>query len=154
MARTSSLLLPPDEAERLHTLRAYDILHSVQEPLFDELVELAAHIFNVPISLLALVDADEVEYKAVLGLSGLRKQPRGEALCSLAVRQGKTVIITDLSSDKPEHLLAPAQAAAQAKGVKFYAGAPLRMPNQRCIGTLCLIDQQPRTFSPSEQQVL
>ena len=154
MIRTPSLLLPPDEVERLHTLRAYDILHSLQEPLFNELVELTAHIFNVPISLLALVDADEVEYKAVQGLSGLRAQPRGEALCSLAVRQGKTVIITDLSCAKQDYLTASAQAAARAKGVQFYAGAPLRMPNQRCIGTLCVIDQQPRTFSLAEQQVL
>ena len=154
MTRTPSLLLPPDEAERLHTLRAYDILHSLQEPLFDELVELAAHIFHVPISLLALVDADEVEYKAIQGMPGLCARPRAESLCALAVRQGKTVIITDLSCSDEEYLLAPAKAAARVAGVQFYAGAPLRMPNQRCIGTLCVIDYQPRTFNLSEQQVL
>jgi hypothetical protein len=154
MTPTPPSLLPPAEAERLHTLRSYDILHSLREPLFDEVVGLTAQIFNLPISLIALVDADEVQYKASHGLPGLHQQPRSEALCALAVKQNKTVVFTDLSQTRQSYITAAADESLRAKGLRFYAGAPIRMPNQRCIGTLCVIDRQPRTFSITEQQVL
>lgn len=152
MMFTPTSLLPANETKRLQTLRAYDILYSLQEPLFTEFVELTATLFNVPISLIALVGADEVEYKAVHGLPDLRSQPRVEAICSLAVKEQQAVIFTDLT--QPNSLTAEAAAAAQAKGLRFYAGAPLCMPGGHCIGTLCLIDQQPRTFSVPEQRLL
>jgi GAF domain-containing protein len=152
MALTPAFLLPATETKRLQTLRAYDILHSLQEPLFTEVVELTATLFNVPISLIALVGADEVEYKAVHGLPGLRSQPRVEAICALAVKEEQVVVFTDLTHS---HILTPeADAAAQAKGLRFYAGAPLCVPGGYCIGTLCLIDRQPRSFSATEQLVL
>jgi GAF domain-containing protein len=152
MALTPSFLLPANETKRLQTLHAYDILHSLQEPLFTEVVELAATLFNVPISLIALVDADEVEYKAVHGLPGLRSQPRVEAICALAVREEQVVVFTDLAHS---HALTPeADRAAQAKGLRFYAGAPLCVPGGYCIGTLCIIDRKPRPFSVAEQLVL
>jgi GAF domain-containing protein len=152
MALTPAFLLPATETKRLQTLRAYDILHSLQEPLFTEVVELTATLFNVPISLIALVGADEVEYKAVHGLPGLRSQPRVEAICALAVKEERAVVFTDLAHS---HNLTPeADAAARAKGLRFYAGAPLCVPGGYCIGTLCLIDRQPRFFSAAEQLVL
>jgi GAF domain-containing protein len=152
MALTPSFLLPVNETKRLQTLQAYDILHSLQEPLFTEVVELAATLFNVPISLIALVGADEVAYKAVHGLPGLRSQPRVEAICALAVKEEQVVVFTDLAHS---HALTPeADRAAQAKGLRFYAGAPLCVPGGYCIGTLCIIDRQPRPFSAAEQLAL
>ena len=152
MTLTPSFLLPANETKRLQTLYSYDILHSLQEPLFTEVVELAATLFNVPISLIALVGSHEVEYKAVHGLPGLRSQPRVEAICSLAVKEEQVVVFTDLAHS---HALTPeADRAAQAKGLQFYAGAPLCVPDGYCIGTLCIIDRQPRSFSAAEQLVL
>jgi len=149
---TPTSLLPVDEFERLNTLRQYDILRSLDEPVFNEFVGLTARIFNLPISLIALVDANEVEYKANQGLPGLLSQPRVEALCAIAIEQHKTVLLADLAK---EHSLTPeASRAAQAKGLQAYAGVPLRMPDQRDIGTLCIIDRRPRTFSAEEQQML
>jgi GAF domain-containing protein len=152
MMLTPSSLLPANETKRLQTLQAYDILHSVQEPLFTEVVELTATLFNVPVSLIALVGADEVEYKAVHGLPGLRSQPRVEAICSLAVKEEQAVIFTDLAHSHA--LTLEAGVAAQAKGLRFYAGAPICAPGGYCIGTLCIIDRQPRAFSAAEQLVL
>jgi len=152
MASHPHALWPPEEENRLAVLRAYDILHSLQEPLFTKLVELTARLFNVPISLISLVDAEEVEYKASYGLPELRTQPRGEAMCALPVKYEQAVVFTDLALDNS--LTMEAATAAHAKGLRFYAGAPLRMRTQACIGTLCLIDRQPRAFSMPEQQVL
>jgi hypothetical protein len=152
MMLTPLSLLPPQEGKRLETLRVYDILHSLREPLFTEVVELAATLFNVPISLIALVDADEVEYIATHGLPGLRSQPRAEAVCSMAVRQQQAIVFPDLTL--AQSLTAEAASAATSKGLRFYAGAPLCMPNRQCIGTFCLIDRQPRPFNATEQRVL
>ncbi|OGX83205.1 GAF domain-containing protein [Hymenobacter coccineus] len=154
MIQIPAALLPPDDAERLRTLRHYDIVHSLHESVFDEFVDLTAHIFSLPISLIALVDENEVYYHASYGVPGLLRQPRVEAICSLVVRENKALVITDLASDEALRLTAAADAAARAKGLRFYAGAPLRMPDQRNIGTLCVIDRAPRTFSTDEQQVL
>jgi transcriptional regulator with GAF, ATPase, and Fis domain len=148
-----TLLLSADETERVRALRHYDILHSLREAVFDEFVGLTARLFNLPISLIALVDAEEVEYKANQGLPGLLSQPRVEALCAVAVSRGQATVLADLTSG--EYNLTPeATAAAAAKNLQFYAGVPLRMPDQRDIGTLCVIDHKPRTFSVEEQQVL
>ncbi len=152
MTITPGYLLPPNEAERLQALRQYDILHSLQEPVFNEFVALTARIFHLPISLIALVDADEVEYKANEGLPGLRQQPRVEALCALAVRQRQTVVLADVAQEAT--LTTEAATAAEAKGLRFYAGAPLAVLGHRAIGTLCVIDRRPRTFSADEQRVL
>jgi len=152
MMPTPASLLPPSENKRLATLRSYDILHSLQEPLFTEVVEVIATLYNVPISLIALVDADEVEYKAVHGLPGLRSQPRAEAICAMAIKQQQPIVFPDLSFSHA--LTAEAAAAAHAKGLVFYAGVPLCMPNRHCIGTLCIIDKQSRTFSTPEERML
>jgi GAF domain-containing protein len=152
MTATLTSLLPANETERLETLRQYDILHSLQEGVFNEYVGLTARIFNLPISLIALVGGDEVEYKANEGLPGLRSQPRVEALCALAVREHKTVVITDIAAE--QELTVEAASAAEDKNLRFYAGAPLAMPDHHSIGTLCVIDRRPRTFSADEQQVL
>ncbi|MFD1872734.1 GAF domain-containing protein [Hymenobacter bucti] len=152
MTLTPTFLLPANETERLQTLHAYDVLHSLQEPLFTDIAELTATLFNVPISLIALVGADEVQYKAVHGLPGLRSQPRVEAICALAVKEEQVVVFTDLVHS---HALTPeADKAARAKGLRFYAGAPICVAGGYCLGTLCLIDRQPRVFSAPEQRVL
>ena len=152
MNATPASLLPPGEAERLQTLWHYAVLPSLREPVFNELVGLSARIFNLPIALIALVDADEVSYKANEGLPGLLRQPRVEALCALAVRQHKVLVLADVANE--QSLTVEAATAAGAKNLRFYAGAPLIMPNQCAIGTLCVIDHRPRTFSADEQQLL
>lgn len=150
-----SKLLPPNEAERLLTLDHYDVLGSLQEPVFDELVSLSARIFSLPISLLALVDTDEVVYKAQYGVPDLTHQARSEAICSLAIRENQVIVFTDLTQRPQRYrLTAAAYAAAQAKGLCFYTGVPLQMPDQCVIGTFCVIGREPRVLSPQELHVL
>nr|GFC96166.1 putative LOV domain-containing protein [Tanacetum cinerariifolium] len=152
MNATLTSLLPANETERLETLRQYDILHSLQEAVFNEFVGLTARIFNLPISLITLVDSEEVEYKANEGLPGLRSQPRAEVLCALVVRDHKAIVINDM--DTENGLAVEAILVAQDQNLRFYAGAPLVMLDHFSVGTLCVIDRRPRTFSAAEQQVL
>ena len=153
MTPTPPFLLPANEVERLRTLRQLDIQRSLGETVFDGFARLAARIFNLPISLISLVEEDQVEYIANEGLPSLRSQPRIEAICSLAVREGKAVVFTNVAQQEAR-LSAAAAIAARQKELRFYAGVPLRLPDLRCIGTLCIIDQQARAFSTEEQEVL
>ncbi len=154
MATLSPMLLPPDEAERLQTLRHYDILHSLHETVFDEFVALAARIFSLPVSLIALVDELDVHYKANYGMPGSKIQPRQEALCATAILHDRAVVYSDLASESNPLITRQAAQAALANQVRFYAAAPLRMPDQHTIGALCIIDYKPRILSTNEQRVL
>ncbi|MGI4832991.1 MAG: GAF domain-containing protein [Janthinobacterium lividum] len=148
-------LLPPTKVARLLTPDHDDVLDSMQEPAFDEMVSLSAHIFSLPISLLALAGTDEIVYKARYGLPGLTHQERSEAICALAIRDKQTIIFTDLTLPPQRYrLTAAADAAAQANGLRFYAGVPLRRPDRCVIGTFCVIGREARIMSSQELQVL
>lgn len=151
----ASGLLPPNETKRLQALYHYDVMPARQEPVFDELVRLSAQVFGLPISLIALVDAEEVAYKANEGLPGLLHQPREEAICAMVVNQRTPLVFTNLTKpDQLQRLTAMASAAAQAKDLQFYAGAPLSTPIHYLIGTLCVIGNEPRSFGTEERQLL
>lgn len=148
------MLLPPNETARLQTLRYYDILHSLHEPVFDEFVALAARIFSLPISLIALVAEEQVHYKANYGMPGNDMQHREEALCATAILQENAVVYRDLAVETNPIITARAAEAARTNQLRFYAAAPLCMPDDSIIGSLCIIDRTPRSFSADEQQVL
>lgn len=154
MANTPTSLLPADEPERLRSLRAHNVLPTLVEPLFDEFVALTAQVFSLPISLIAVVEEDEVLYPANFGMLGNNRQPRVEALCATAIEKTHAVVYHDLALETSATLLPEALQAARDNGVRFYAGALLRLPDQRPLGTLCVIDRQARTFSDAERHVL
>jgi GAF domain-containing protein len=152
---TPTWLLPLDEAKRLHTLHHYDSTQGLHESVFTELVGLVARLFSLPIALITLVDAEQVIGQASFGLPGGVRQARAESLCALAIKQNKAVLFADLAKETPPHSLAATVVAhATSKGLRFYAGVPVRMPDQRPIGTLCVSGYQPRVFSMEEQQLL
>lgn len=154
MPLTPSVLLPADESERLRSLRSYDVLPSLVEPVFDEFVALTAQVFSLPISLIAVVEEDTVYYPANHGMPGNDQQPRVEALCSTAIQQARAVVYHDLLLETSATVTPEAARAAQHNELRFYAGALLHLPDQRPLGTLCIIDRQPRTFTAVEQQML
>lgn len=154
MISTPAALLPAEEAERLRTLHHYDILRSLQENVFDELAALTALVFNLPISYISLIDRNEAVYKAVHGLPLLPPQPRVNMLCAVAVKENHVVVYHDLAAAVPSAADAVAIQRALDARARFYAAAPLRMPDQRSIGALCVVDQQARVFSSAEQDVL
>lgn len=152
---TPASLLPTDERERLHSLHYHALAATFREPILQELVRLTARIFTLPISLISLVAEQEVTYIGNEGLPELVSQPRVEAVCALVVQQRKFVLFTDLEAEaQAAHLTPQALEAAQRHQFAFYAGTPLLLPDQRAIGTLCVLDHEPRQFSPDEQTLL
>ncbi|TVT43743.1 GAF domain-containing protein [Hymenobacter setariae] len=154
MMATPSTLLPANEAARLQSLQSYAIVRSLQEDFFDELVVLLADLFRLPIAYIGLMEADQLSYKATYGFSRQLAQPRASTLCALVIKQNQVVVYYDLAATNPTSLDAFAIQNSLASEVCFYAGAPLRMPDNQVIGTLCVAGQQPRAFSPAEQQLL
>lgn len=146
--------LPDDDAARLRSVRAFEVLPALTEPLFDEFVALTARIFNLPISLISVVEETDVHYTAKYGISGHNQQPRAEALCSTAIVLARTVVYHDVALEDASTIPEEALQTARRHEVRFYAGALLHLPDQRPLGTLCIIDRQPRAFTADEQHIL
>lgn len=143
-------LLDPNESQRLAALQAYQVAGDA--PFFDEFVRLTGKLFQVPIALVSLVESDTVWFRGNAGLAGVPERvPRGASLCSVAVLSDETTMFTDLAA-RPCALIDP--AAVDALGLRFYAGFPLLTPAGEAVGTLCVIDRQPRFLEPEEAVLL
>lgn len=144
-------LVPSFEPQRLEALRQYQVLNVPGEAIFNELVAIVARLFNVPVSLLSLVQEEEVQFIGNAGLPGVAAVPRPDSLCSVAILQDGITLYEDLLQ-RPCHLTT--QAAAHDLNLHFYAGCALRTASGYAIGALCVMDRQPRHFSMAERALL
>ena len=135
---------PDDERERLAALRSREILDTPAEALFDDLTELASRICATPISLLTLIDAERQWFKSRVGV-GLTQTPRDWAFCSYAILDTETMVVEDTSVDPR---FADNPLVRDDPNIRFYAGAPLQTDDGFRLGTLCVIDREPRTLAP------
>ncbi|MDB5234393.1 MAG: hypothetical protein JWR44_1386 [Hymenobacter sp.] len=143
-------LLAPNETQRLAALQAYRVTGDA--PFFDEFVRLTGKLFQVPIALVSLVEADTVWFRGNSGLEEAPERvPRGVSLCSVAILSDETTVFEDLA-DQPCTLIDP--TAVGALGLRFYAGYPLQTAAGEAVGTLCVIDRKPRFLAPEEGVLL
>lgn len=141
---------PENEAERQETLNRYGILDSQDEPAFDRLTRLASRLLDMPIALISLVDAERQWMKSAVGL-GTRETRREVSFCAHAILQPETLVVPDTLQD-PRFVDNP--LVVGEPGIRFYAGAPIVTPEGHGMGTLCVVDQQPRTLSEEELRLL
>ncbi|MBN3808778.1 EAL domain-containing protein [Paraburkholderia sp. Ac-20347] len=130
-----------DEEERLTALAQYGITDVLEEPAFDRLVQLAASIFNVPVVLVSLVEAERQFFAAGRGLD-VCETSRDISFCAHAIRQPGVTVIPDARDDV--RFRANPLVTGEPH-IRFYAGAPLRTAAGLALGTLCLIDRVPRS---------
>ena len=142
--------LPINEAKRLDTLRSLNILDTSAEERFDRLTRLAKRLFGVPIALISLVDADRQWFKSCQGLSAT-ETPRDVSFCGHAILGDLVMMVPDALLDERFH---DNPLVAGEPGIRFYAGCPLQVPNGSKLGTLCLIDVEPRTMDEGDLQLL
>lgn len=141
---------PPDEGERLATLRSLDILDTPPEERFDRLTRMARKLFEVPIALVSLVDGDRQWFKSRAGLEA-PETPRSISFCGHAILGSETFSIPDATQDER---FADNPLVVNDPNIRFYAGVPLRALNGNMMGTLCIIDQQPRDISEDDLNTL
>jgi GAF domain-containing protein len=142
--------IPADEAKRLQALRDLSILGTPPEPRFDRIVQFAAGEFDMPIVLVGLIDEHRQWFKAKVGLDA-SEFAREVSFCGHAIVQSDLVIIEDATRDAR---FADNPLVTGPPHVRFYCGAPLPLPSGAAVGTLCLIDRQPRSFGPLDQAIL
>ncbi len=144
------VLFPSNEAQRQEALRKYQILDSAPEAIFDRIVALAARMFNVPIALINLIDQNRYWIKANHGLedSQLQQGERQTSFCAYTILSDQVLVVPDAQIDT--RFADNPHVAGQTK-VRFYAGAPLQTSDGYNLGTICVVDSQPRTFSEAEQ---
>ena len=140
-----SITVPTNEIERLEALRRYRILDTAPEVAYDEITELAAQICGCPVAVIGFVDESQDWKKSKYGLpANFTGLPREISICSTTICSSNLLHVTDLAADErfrnnaivtgPPHL-------------RFYCGMPLVTPDGYALGTLCVVDFQPREIS-------
>src|ERR1017187_10234802 len=142
--------LPTNEAERLAALKEYHILDTGTEQSYDDITTLAAHICEVPIAMISLVDEVRQWFKSRLGVEQ-QQTPREVAFCAHAILQNEPFIVRDATRDRR---LADSALVTGEPHIRFYAGIPLINPEGLALGTLCVVDHQPRRLTTAQQKAL
>jgi GAF domain-containing protein len=141
---------PSIEAARIAALNRYAILDTEPEQSFDDLVTLAAHICKTPMAMLSLVDEHRQWFKSKVGVQ-VRETPREVSICTHAIQQDDLFIVPDTWQD-PRFRDNPLVVGEPR--VRFYAGAPLINEDGFALGTICVVDREPRELDEDQKNAL
>src|SRR3954469_5126220 len=136
------------EAQRLEALESYGILDTPPEAAFDDIAKLAALTCDAPMALVSLVGKERQWFKSELGM-GMQETPRSMAICASALREKEMLVVPDLARDPR---FADNPLVTDPPHVRFYAGAVLRTPDGLPLGTVCVLDHEPRPHGLKEDQ--
>ena len=141
---------PTDETERQRALDALHIVGSLPEPAYEDIVKVAAAVCGTPMALVTLIDRDRQWFKARTGVDGNQTE-RNVAVCDHAIRQ-------------PEHLMEIGDLQQDARfadnpvlkemGARFYAGMPLVTDDGAAVGSVCVVDLNPRELNETQREAL
>ncbi|WP_238937582.1 GAF domain-containing protein [Pseudoalteromonas sp. S16_S37] len=141
---------PANEPLRIQTLNQLGLLDTEPDPKLDRLTEFVAHVFCVPVALISLVDSERQWFKSKVGLDACETS-RDISFCGHAILGPDVFVVPNALKDgrfKDNPLV------TGPPHIRFYAGAPLVHKNGSALGTLCLIDIEPRTFDEDDMKVL
>jgi diguanylate cyclase (GGDEF)-like protein len=129
---------------------ALEVLDTPPEERFDRVTRLARRLFGVPIALVSLVDSDRQWFKSRQGLDAT-ETPRDVSFCGHSILEPELFVVEDAHRDERFH---DNPLVTGEPHVRFYAGAPLSAPDGSRIGTLCVIDHEPRSLDAEEGALL
>jgi PAS domain S-box-containing protein len=142
--------LPSNEQERLAALYALNILDTPLEERFDRFVRLAKHLFDVPIAMISIVDAERQWLKAYCGVSS-QNTPRSQSFCAYTLFDNTSLIVPDALDD---HRFMENPMVTGEPHIRFYAGYPIHDRHGHALGALCIIDTIPRHFHAHDLETL
>jgi len=138
------------EVERLNILNQYGILDTPHEEPFERIAALARLIFDAPIVLISLLDDNRQWFKSNIGLD-IRETPREHAICNETICSDDVLVIADARHDIRT---AKNPFVTGTPHVAFYAGAPLVTSEKARLGSLCIMDREPRRFDDRQMAIL
>ncbi|MEP7104577.1 MAG: ATP-binding protein [Chloroflexota bacterium] len=139
-----------DEAGRLEALRYYQVLDSGPEPAFDRIAALAAKLLGTPIALISFVDERRQWFKSAYGIA-VKQTPRQGGFCAAAITCATPTVVPDARAD--DHFASHPMVVGPPR-VRFYAGAPLTTADGHNLGTVCVLDTEPRQLTEEKVAVL
>ena len=138
------------EVARLRSLQDLHILDSPAEGRFDRITRLARRIFDVPISAVSLIDSERQWFKSIDGLC-VRETPRDISFCGHAIHAEQVFVVENALEDER---FADNPLVTGEPHIRFYAGHPLSGPSGMIVGTLCIIDREPRRLTDNDSLIL
>lgn len=142
--------IPANEAQRLEALKNYQVLDTEAEQIYDGITALAAHICEVPVAMVSLVDESRQWFKSKFGVNQ-QQTPRDVAFCAHTILKDEPLFVGDALADSR---FADSALVTGEPGIRFYAGYPLINPEGFALGALCVIDRQPRKLAARQQEAM
>lgn len=150
-ARAVENPVPENEAERLLELDELQLLDTLPEAVYDDIARLASVLCGTPMATITLVDSNRQWFKAKFGMDD-SETPRSMSFCAHAIlAPGAIFEVTDATAD-PRFAAFP--NVTGAPHIRYYAGIPIVTETGAALGTLCVIDQKPRTLDRSQREML
>jgi PAS domain S-box-containing protein len=142
--------LPNDETGRIEALHRYEVLDSEPEQEFDDLTLLASRVCDTPMALISLIDTDRQWFKSRKGVSATQT-PRDVAFCAHSILDRNVTVVPDATVDAR---FATNPLVTGDPKIRFYAGAPLVTSDGHALGTICVMDREPRKLSGEQERGL
>lgn len=142
---------PLAEPERLAELASHRILDTPPDERFDQIIETACKLCGTPVALVSLIDSSRQWLKASVGIS-VSETPRDMSLCSFAILHPERMLVVENIPEDPR--FASHEMLGDKPKFKFYAGVPLKTTSGHALGTLCVLDVEPRRMTQSQQDGL
>ena len=133
--------VPLNEAQRLLRINELCVLENTADEVFQEIVEIAAEYFQTPIALISIVDEHRQWFRARVGMHA-RETPRDLSFCAYTILADEPLEVVDATLDER---FANNSLVTGSPGIRYYAGAPLITDDGIALGSLCVIDTQPRS---------
>ena len=142
--------VPENEEERLKALYALDLLDTNAGVAFDRICRLTADLFQTPIAYVSLIDRHRQWYMSSCGLD-MTETTRDDSFCAYTIAVDELVVVEDATKDDRfsgnPYVLGPPH-------VRFYLGQPLSSPDGYPVGTLCVLDFEPRPVNQEKLELL